>query len=125
MESSSPKIVCKLFTDVELWEFLGKRWEQTKRRGWLLMDEWADWGRKPEDLQPDRDSTSISAGDREGAGDSPPAGPRRGGGALESPRGSLDVSRLDGKEDESALNRRFLELGVSKAAIDQDHEREP
>ena len=31
-----------------------------------------------------------------------------------SPKGSLGVSRLDGKEDEI---RRFLELGVSKTAI--------
>ena len=32
-----------------------------------------------------------------------------------SPKGSLGVSRLDGKEDE--IRRRFLELGVSKTAI--------
>ena len=37
-----------------------------------------------------------------------------GAGKIERPRASLNVSRLDGKED-----RRFLDLGVSKAAIDK------
>ena len=34
--------------------------------------------------------------------------------ALGRPKGSLGVSRLDGKEDDI---RRFLELGISKTAI--------
>ena len=37
---------------------------------------------------------------------------------LGRPKGSLGVSRLDGKEDEI---RRFLRLGVSKSAIAKDH----
>ena len=39
---------------------------------------------------------------------------RASGRKLGRPKGSLGVSRLDGKEDEI---RRFLELGVSKTAI--------
>ena len=39
---------------------------------------------------------------------------RSSGRKLGRPKGSLGVSRLDGKEDEI---RRFLELGVSKTAI--------
>ena len=39
---------------------------------------------------------------------------RSSGRKLGRPKGSLDVSRLDGKEDEI---RRFLGLGVSKTAI--------
>ena len=45
---------------------------------------------------------------------------RSSGRKLGRPKGSLGVSRLDGKEDEI---RRFLELGVSKTAIRQDHGR--
>ena len=40
---------------------------------------------------------------------------RSSGRKLGRPKGSLGVSRLDGKEDE--IRRRFLELGVSKTAI--------
>ena len=40
---------------------------------------------------------------------------RASGRKLGRPKGSLGVSRLDGKEDE--IRRRFLELGVSKTAI--------
>ena len=39
---------------------------------------------------------------------------RASGRKLGRPKGSLGISRLDGKEDEI---RRFLELGVSKTAI--------
>ena len=52
---------------------------------------------------------------------SPGPGPRAGSSGAR--RGSLGVSRLDGKEDEI---RRFLELGVSKTAIAKiDHRRFP
>ncbi len=44
----------------------------------------------------------------------PSPGARASGRKLGRPKGSLGVSRLDGKEDEI---RRFLELGVSKTAI--------
>ena len=46
------------------------------------------------------------------AGPDHAAGPRAGSSGVR--RGSLGVSRLDGKEDDI---RRFLELGVSKTAI--------
>ena len=52
----------------------------------------------------------ISERTREG----PRQGQGLGEGKLGRPKGSLGVSRLDGKEDEI---RRFLELGVSKTAI--------
>ena len=42
---------------------------------------------------------------------------RSSGRKLGRPKGSLGVSRLDGKEDEIRRIRRFLELGVSKTAI--------
>ena len=45
---------------------------------------------------------------------------RASGRKLGRPKGSLGVSRLDGKEDEI---RHFLELGVSKTAHRQDHRR--
>ena len=48
---------------------------------------------------------------------------RSSGRKLGRPKGSLGVSRLDGKQDEI---RRFLELGVSKTAIAKiDHRRVP
>ena len=47
---------------------------------------------------------------------------RASGQKLGRPKGSLGVSRLDGKEDEI---RHFLELGVSKTSIAQDHGRLP
>ena len=47
---------------------------------------------------------------------------RSSGRKLGRPKGSLGVSRLDGKEDEI---RRFLELGVSKTAIRQANGRVP
>ena len=47
---------------------------------------------------------------------------RASGRKLGRPKGSLGVSRLDGKEDEI---RRFLELGVSKTRHRQDHRRVP
>ena len=56
-----------------------------------------------------------------GCGD-PAAGRSRGGPEQASEKGSLGVSRLDGKEDEI---RRFLELGVSKTAIAKLTERVP
>ena len=43
---------------------------------------------------------------------------RSSGRKLGRPKGSLGVSRLNGKEDDI---RRFLELGVSKTAIRQAH----
>ncbi len=47
---------------------------------------------------------------------------RASGRKLGRPKGSLGVSRLDGKEDEI---RRFPELGVSKDRHRQDHRRVP
>ena len=47
---------------------------------------------------------------------------RSSGRKLGRPKGSLGVSRLDGKEDEI---RHFLELGVSKTAIAKIHRRVP
>ena len=47
---------------------------------------------------------------------------RASGRKLGRPKGSLGVSRLDGKEDEI---RHFLELGVSKTAIAKIHRRLP
>lgn len=60
-----------------------------------------------------RSSTSFSERTREGL-----AKARASGRKLGRPKGSLGVSRLDGKEDEI---RRFLELGVSKTAIVYQH----
>ena len=47
---------------------------------------------------------------------------RSSGRKLGRPKGSLGVSRLDGKQDDM---RRFLELGVSKTAIAKIHGRVP
>ena len=47
---------------------------------------------------------------------------RASGRKLGRPKGSLGVSRLDGKEDET---RHFLDLGVSKTAIAKIHRRLP